>query len=67
MTDRFANIVIGVVTVGWFINLIASVAQLKGYQSDPFINGVFMGTVGLAFAAKFRKATPRHRGKPDDD
>lgn len=59
MTDRLANIVIVVVTTGWVVNLIASVFQINGYQSDPLINGVFMGTVGLAFAAKFKGKTSR--------
>lgn len=68
MSDRLANIVIGVVTTGWAINLIGSLIKFNGYQSDPLINGVFMGTVGLAFAFKFRGKTPpndkggEHRG-----
>ena len=60
LADRLANWVIVVVTTGWVVNLAASVVQFKGYQSDPLINGVFMGTVGMAFAAKFRgKSSPK--------
>lgn len=62
MSDRLANMVIVVVLTMWVVNMIAAIFQINGYQSDPLINGIFMGTVGLAFVAKFKGNTPRDPG-----
>lgn len=62
MSDRLANIVIVVVLTMWVINMVAAIFQVNGYQSDPLINGIFMGTVGLAFVAKFKGKTPPDAG-----
>lgn len=58
MSDRLANIVIGVVTTGWSANMIAAIFSVNDYHSDPVVNAVFMGTVGLAFVAKFKGKNP---------
>lgn len=52
ISDRTANIVIGVVLTVWAGNVIAGIFAINGYQSDPGINAIFTGTVGLAFAAR---------------
>lgn len=62
MSDRIANVVIVVVLSVWVVNMVAAIFQVHGYQSDPIINGIFMGTVGLAFTSKFRGKNPPHDG-----
>lgn len=55
MNDRAATIVIYVVLAIWAGNIIAGIAELNGYQSSESVNGIFMGTVGLAFVARSKK------------
>lgn len=54
MTDRTANIVIGVVTTIWAGNVVAGMFALNGYQPSEGINAIFTAIVGGAFALRAR-------------
>lgn len=58
LSDRAANIVIGVVTAVWVANIAAGMVKLNGYQPSEVINGIFLTIVGGAFVA-------RSKGKDD--
>jgi hypothetical protein len=55
VSDRAATIVIYVVLAIWAGNILAGIAHINGYVSSESINGIFMGTVGLAFVARSKK------------
>lgn len=59
LTDRSANIIIGVVTIVWVGNIAAGMAHFNGYQPSEAINGIFLTIVGGAFVL-------RSKGKSDD-
>lgn len=59
MSDRTANIVIGVVLTVWAVNVVAGIFQLNGYSSSEGLNAVFTGTVGLAFMARAKAKDKR--------
>lgn len=58
ISPRLYQFVVKVVTVVWAINfaisIIASITEAFTY-SEPEINGIFMGTVGLVVAAGMKK------------
>lgn len=54
ISDRTANILIGVVTVMWAANLLAAMFKLNGYTSSESINGIFLLVVGGAFTYRYR-------------
>lgn len=58
LSDRSANIIIGVITVVWVANIAAGMLELNGYQPSEAINGIFLTIVGGAFVL---------RGKGKDD
>lgn len=57
MSDRTANIVIGVVTAIWAGNVIAGMLSINGYASSEGINGIFTLIVGGAFALRAKSRT----------
>lgn len=59
LSDRSANIIIGVVTAVWAGNIAAGMVQLNGYQPSEAINGIFLTIVGGAFVL-------RSKGKDDE-
>lgn len=64
MSDRTANIVIGIVTAVWAGNILAGMFSVNGYEPSESINGVFMAIVGGAFALR---AKAKSDDKPDKD
>lgn len=52
LSDRSANIIIGVVTAIWAGNIVAGMVQLNGYQPSEAINGIFLTIVGGAFVLR---------------
>lgn len=52
LSDRSANILIGVVTAVWVANIAAGMVKLNGYQPSEVINGIFLTIVGGAFVAR---------------
>lgn len=60
MSDRTANIVIGVVTGIWAVNVLAGMVAFNGYQPSGGINAIFTTIVGGAFALR-----ARNRGNGD--
>lgn len=54
MTDRTANVVIGVVTTIWAGNVVAGMFAWNGYQPSEGINAIFTAIVGGAFALRAR-------------
>lgn len=62
ISDRTANVVIGVVLTVWAGNVVAGIFAINGYQADPGINAIFTGTVGLAFVVRARA-----KGHDDED
>lgn len=60
ISDRTANIIIGVVTTVWAANILAGMFALNGYKPAESINGIFTATVGVAFLI-------RARAKQDED
>lgn len=52
LSDRSANIIIGVVTAVWAGNIIAGMASINGYQPSEAINGIFLTIVGGAFVLR---------------
>lgn len=68
MTDRTYTAFLWIVTVAWVMNILAGMARWNGYQPDPYINGIFMATVGAALIAKSRKQEKaKHRLDPPTD
>jgi uncharacterized membrane protein YeaQ/YmgE (transglycosylase-associated protein family) len=66
ISDRTANILIGVVTAMWAGNIIAGMVQVNDYQPSESINGIFMAIVGGAFALRAKtKSDDERPGKPD--
>lgn len=62
MTDRTYTAFLWIVTTAWVANIAAGMLKINGYQPDPYINGIFMATVGAALIAKSRKQDkPKHR------
>lgn len=59
LSDRSANLIIGVVTVVWVANIVAGMVKFNGYQPSEAINGIFLTIVGGAFVL-------RQKGKDDD-
>lgn len=55
MNDRAATVVLYVVLIVWAGNIVVGIAHWHGYQPSESINGIFMGTVGLAFVARSKK------------
>lgn len=64
ISDRTANIVIGVVLTIWAANVIAGIFAINGYKSSEGVNAIFTGTVGLAFMAR-AKAKDRAEDEKD--
>lgn len=62
ISDRTANIIIGVVTTMWVANIMAGVFAINGYEPSESINGIFTGTVGVAFLIRARA-----KSSGDDD
>jgi hypothetical protein len=54
VSDKTANIVIGVVTAIWAGNVIVGMFGVAGYQPSEGINAIFTGIVGGAFALRAR-------------
>lgn len=54
ISDRAANILIGVVTTVWVANIAAGMLQLNGYQPSEAVNGIFLSIVGGAFVLRSR-------------
>lgn len=54
VSDRTANIVIGVVTTIWAGNVIVGMLALNGYAPSEGINAIFTAIVGGAFALRAR-------------
>ena len=54
ISDRTANILIGVVTAVWAANLLAAMLKINGYTSSESINGIFLLVVGGAFTYRYR-------------
>jgi len=54
VSDRTANIVIGVVTTIWAANVIVGMFGISGYQPTEGINAIFTAIVGGAFALRAR-------------
>lgn len=54
ISDRTANILMGVVTTIWAGSNIAAVFRINDYQPSESINGIFMAIVGGAFALRAR-------------
>lgn len=54
ISDRTANVLMGVVTVVWAGNIIAGMLQINDYEPSESINGIFMAIVGGAFALRAR-------------
>ena len=52
LSDRSANIIIGVVTAVWAANIVAGMVQLNGYQPSEAVNGIFLTIVGGAFVLR---------------
>lgn len=59
LSDRGANLVIGVVTTVWAANIGAGMLHLNGYQPSEAVNGIFLVIVGGAFVLR--------RGEKDND
>lgn len=49
ISDRAANIIIGVVTAVWAANIVAGMVTFRGYQPLESVNGIFMVIVGGTF------------------
>lgn len=49
ISDRAATVVVYVVTAMWAANLLAGMFAINGYQPSESVNGIFTGTVGVAF------------------
>lgn len=60
VSDRTANIVIGVVTAIWAGNVLVGMIPATGYQPSEGINAIFTAIVGGAFALR-----ARNRGNGD--
>jgi hypothetical protein len=54
LSDRTANILIGVVTVVWVANIAAGMFELNGYKPSEAINGIFLTIVGGAMYVRSR-------------
>lgn len=54
ISDRTANIIIGVVTSIWVVNILAGMFEVNDYQPSETINGIFMTIVGGAFVLRAR-------------
>lgn len=68
MTDRTYTAFLWIVTIGWAANIAAAMTKWNGYQPDPYINVIFMGTVGAALIAKSRKPEkPKHKRVQSSD
>lgn len=52
LSDRSANVIIGVVTAVWAGNILAGMLQVNGYQPSEAINGIFLTIVGGAFVLR---------------
>lgn len=66
MSDRLANIVIGVVLAVWVANVAADMLSINGYESRESINTAFTLTIGVAFAGR-AWAKDRERRTDDKD
>jgi hypothetical protein len=54
ISDRTANVIIGVVTTVWAGNILAGMFEVNDYQPSETINGIFMTIVGGAFVLRAR-------------
>lgn len=54
ISDRTANILIAVVTTVWAANMLGGMFSINGYEPSESINGIFTGTVGVAFLIRAR-------------
>lgn len=52
ISDRTANILIGVVTTVWVLNIVAGMVKFNGYQPSEAVNGIFLTIVGGAFVLR---------------
>jgi hypothetical protein len=51
VSQRLKDIIIGIVTVVWAVNVSAPLWN-KGFQSSAEVNGVFMAIVGVYFGTR---------------
>lgn len=65
ISDKTANVLIGVVTVMWALNIVAGMARINDYEPSESVNGIFMAIVGGAFAlrAKAKADVPKSKKK----
>lgn len=63
ISDRTANIIIGVVTVVWAGNILAAMVPAFDHEPSEAVNGIFMAIVGGAFALRARMKS----GEPKND
>ena len=54
ISDKTANIVIGVVTVIWAASILAGIFNLNDYNPSESVNGIFLAVVGAALAARHK-------------
>lgn len=54
ISDKAANVIIGVVTTIWAANILLGMFEVRGWQPSTEINGIFMTIVGGAFIARAR-------------
>ena len=52
LSDRAANIITGIVTAVWVVNVAAGMVQFHGYQTSEGLNSIFMVIVGGAFVLR---------------
>ena len=54
ISDKTANVVIGVVTVIWAASIIAGIFSINDYNPSESVNGIFLAVVGAALAARHK-------------
>lgn len=63
MSDRAANVVLGVVLTVWAVNVLAAIVSFRGYEGSESLNGLVTTAVGAAFVYRAAKA----KNEADDD
>ena len=54
LSDRAANIIVGVVTAVWAASVVAGMFKVNGYQPSEGVNTIFMVVVGGAFVLRYK-------------
>lgn len=57
MTDRAANVILGVVLAVWALNVVAAITKFRGYEGSESLNGLVTVAIGAAFTYRAAKAT----------